>query len=297
MDPLTPDCRVRAKVTKKEAKMLEKKTPRETVNLNGVPETLLWPLWNRGMERRQKAPLIDDPISAELLDRIEYDFRGSFGEPNAGHPIRARVIDDAIREWLLDHPQGTIISLGEGLDSQFWRVDNGTLNWISVDLPESIALREQLLPQERRIRMISSSALDPAWMELAPKRETVFIVMAGLLMYFTEAEVGDLLRRVGDRFPGSHIFFDLIPQWFSRKTVKGMYVTKRYKAPIMPWGLNYGEYRKLLSIHPGLRLHRRMTYAELFPGRMRPYSYLVKIPWIKNNLAPWMVHLRVEVVD
>ena len=272
-------------------------TPPEKVNLEGIPETLLWPLWNRAMEQKTKAPLIDDPISADLMERIDYDFRGSFGKPNPGHAIRARVMDDAVKEWLQEHPEGTVISLGEGLDSQFWRVDNGRLNWISVDLPESVVLREQLLPTDSRMRLVACSALDSEWMAAAPQGEPVFIIMAGLLMYFKEAEVKDLLYRIGERFPGSRVFFDLIPRWFGQKTVKGMNVTKTYKAPVMPWSLNYGDYRTLLTFHPSYRIRNRMTYAEPFPDRMRPYAVLSRFAWIKNKMAPWMVHMEIRAEE
>ncbi len=262
--------------------------------LSGIPETLLWPLWNRAMEQKNKNSILDDPMSLDLLSRLDYDFRGSFGKPDAGHAIRARVIDDALKEWLVEHPSGPVVSLGEGLDSQFWRVDNGLVNWISVDLPESVGLREKMLPAEPRLKHVPCSALDPAWMEEVPKDKPVFIVLAGLLMYFTKTEVGDLMRRIGDRFPGSRLIFDVIPQWLSRKTLKGHYVTKSYRAPEMPWGLNYGDADKLLSFHPAYRIRHRMTYADPFPERMLPYSLLAKIPWARNNLAPWMVHMEIS---
>ena len=33
------------------------------------------------------------------------------------------------------HPAGTVVALGEGLETQFWRPDNGRVRWLSVDLP------------------------------------------------------------------------------------------------------------------------------------------------------------------
>ncbi len=159
-------------------------TGKDNVKLQGVPETLLWPLWSRASEQKRSDRLIDDLLSADMVDRIDYDFEGSFGKPNAGHAIRARVIDDAINSWLVANPEGTVISLGEGLDTQFWRVDNGSLRWISVDLPESIEIRRRFLPAEERMEVIACSALDDLWIERAPSGTNVFIVMAGLLMYF-----------------------------------------------------------------------------------------------------------------
>ncbi|UZJ36943.1 MULTISPECIES: class I SAM-dependent methyltransferase [unclassified Prosthecochloris] len=266
---------------------------KERVSLNGVPETLLWPLWNRAAEQKRKDRLIDDPMSADLVERIDYDFEGSFGKPNAGHAIRARVIDDALKLWLQKKPAGTVVSLGEGLDTQFWRVDNGKLCWISVDLPESIEVRKRFLPAEERIETITCSALDDLWIKKMPQGSEVFIVMAGLLMYFKEGEVRDLLYRLAEHFGESQIIFDVIPVWLSRKSLKGMKVTKTYTVPLMPWALNYGDYTWFNDIHPHLRIKRQMTYADPFPERMRPYSYLLPFQWLTNRLASGIVQLEI----
>lgn len=269
------------------------RTEKEAVKLQGVPETLLWPLWNRAAEQKRKDRLIDDPISADLVDRIDYDFEGSFGKPNAGHAVRARVIDDALKLWLEKNPEGTVISLGEGLDTQFWRVDNGTLRWISVDVAESIEVRRRFLPEEGRMETVVCSALDDLWLKKISQGSKTFVVMAGLLMYFREGEVRELLYRIAEHFCDSQVIFDVIPVWFSRKTLKGMKVTKTYTAPPMPWALNYGEYGWFDGIHPRCRIKRKMTYADPYPERMRPYSYLLAFPWLTNRLASGIVHLEI----
>ncbi len=266
----------------------------EAVNLEGVPETLLWPLWNRAAEQKRKDRLIDDPMSADLVERIDYDFKGSFGKPSAGHAVRARVIDDELKLWLEKNPDGTAVSLGEGLDTQFWRVDNGTLHWISVDVAESIEVRKQLLPVEERMENISSSALDELWLQNIPQGSKAFIIMAGVLMYFTEDEVRELLYRIADYFRDSLVMFDVIPVWFSRKSIRGMKVTRTYTAPVMPWGLNYEDYEWFNEIHPRCRLKRKMTFSDPFPDRMRPYSRLSKFTWIANRLAPGIVLLSID---
>lgn len=269
------------------------RTGKEAVSLQGVPETLLWPLWNRAAEQKRKDRLIDDPLSADLADRIDYDFKGSFGKPNAGHAVRARVIDDALKLWLEKNPAGTIVSLGEGLDTQFWRVDNGSMHWISVDVAESIEVRKRFLPAEERMEMVACSALDDLWIKKIQQGSEVFIIMAGLLMYFRESEVRDLLYRIAEHFCDSQVMFDVIPVWFSRKTLKGMKVTKTYTAPPMPWALNYGEYGWFDGIHPRCRIKRKMSYADPFPERMRPYSYLLAFPWLTNRLASGIVQLEI----
>ena len=269
----------------------EKYTPR----LDGVPETLLWPLWNRAAEQQVKQPLINDPMAVELLGKIDYDFEARFGKPNVGHPIRSRFFDDAATQWLQRNPQGLVISLGEGLDTQFWRIDNGAMRWLSVDLEESIRVRNQLLPEHGRIQTLSCSAFDRTWMDQVSDKGPVFILMAGLLMFFKESEIFSLFRDMADRFPGSEFIFDAIPPWLAAKSMnkKGWRITKTYTAPQMPWGIRYKDVDTILAVHPALQLKQRITYADVSPKRMRPYSWLTKIPKLRDTIAPWMLHVKI----
>ena len=264
-------------------------------NLGGVPETLLWPLWNRASEQRVEAPLIKDPMAADLVDRLDYDFQASFGKPNVSHAIRSRVFDDAVSAWLNHHPQGMVISLGEGLDTQFWRIDNGSMRWLSVDLEESIRLRRKLLPEHGRMTSLSCSAFDRIWMDHAPENEPVFIIMAGLLMYFEEQEIFSLLKDMADRFPGSEVIFDAIPPWIAAKTMKkkGWQVTKTYVAPRLTWGMHYRDIHRIAAVHPALQVKQKLSYDAPFPKRMRPYCWLTKIPGFRDRFAPWMLHLNI----
>lgn len=266
-----------------------------TPNLDGVPETLLWPLWNRAAEQRIKAPLINDPMATDLVERIEYDFAGSFGKPNAGHAIRSRFFDDAVSAWLKSNPEGMVISLGEGLDTQFWRVDNGYMRWLTVDLEQSIQIRQKLLPDHERMQAMTCSAFDRRWMARVPEKGPVFIIMAGLLMYFEEEEIFSLFRDMADRFPGSEFIFDAIPPWLAAKSMKknGWHVTKTYVAPPLPWGMRYKDIDSLERVHPALRVKKKITYAEAFPRRMRPYSWLTKITRLRDTIAPWMLHMEI----
>lgn len=264
------------------------------INLSGVPETMLWPLYNRGCEQRREDRLLDDPMALQLMEQIDYDYRKNFGKNNAGHPLRSRLFDDAIKTWLRDHPSGTVISLGEGLDTQFWRIDNGRLSWISLDVREAIDVREHFLPIHERVKNIACSALDYEWINEFPKSEPVFVVLAGVIMCFPEKDAKELLSRIAGHFHKCDIIFDMISEEYSKKTLKGIHITSSYQAPPMPWGLNYKKCKMLEDIHPALKIKQQMSFMDYYPERMRPYSYFRKIKWVIDNLAPWMVHLCVQ---
>lgn len=259
------------------------------VGLSGVPETMLWPLWNRAAEQRRKDRLIDDPLAAKLAERLDCDFPSLFGRPSVLHVIRARVSDDLIRAYLADHPAGNVVALGEGLETQFWRVDNPGCRWISVEVAEAAKLRHSLLPDSPQITTITCSALDPAWMDAVSADPPPFISAAGLLMYFNEIAVQDLLSAIARRFSGAHLFFDTIPPGFSRRTLQGYKVTRRYMAPPMPWGINVGRIPAFLE-KAGWTTAFVKTYAEPFPQRTPVLSFLDRIKAARERLAPALVH-------
>ena len=265
------------------------------VDLSGVPETMLWPLWNRACEVRRDDRLIEDPMAADLVAGIDYDFAGHFGRYSVFHAIRARYSDDLIRAYLAaDQDSPTVVALGEGLDTQFWRLGDDRLRWISVDLPEAVAVRRRLLPAHPRVTLIAASALDPAWMAAVAGTAPPFITASGLLMYFREAEVVGLLRRIAETLPGAQIFFDAIPPFFSRKTMRGFNVTKTYRAPQMPWGIAIDEIPGFIQQIPGLQVVSVQSYVEPFPQRTRLYRWLSRISLLRHRFAASLVHLRCE---
>jgi O-methyltransferase involved in polyketide biosynthesis len=215
--------------------------------LANVPETMLWALHNRASEARRSDGVLVDPESIRIHEAMDYDFAGNFGNPAGSLAVRAAEIDRVLRRWLEQSPDGLVVSLGEGLETQARRVDNGRVRWLSVDLPDSIRLRERFIPPTARFRHLALSALDPAWMDAVDPSAGVFIVAQGLLMYLDPRGVADLFTAIGARFPAAEMVFDTIPPWFSHLTLMGLRQTPRYQLPRMPWGINRA------AIEPTLR--------------------------------------------
>ena len=120
------------------------------VELEGVPGTLLWNLYHRAAEARRPGTLLEDPRAIELVDAIDFPFE-RFGEPTMAqwHALRVLTFDAAIRRFLAAHPGGTVVALGEGLETGFWRVDDGRVRWLTVDLHETVEVRRRMLPDDR----------------------------------------------------------------------------------------------------------------------------------------------------
>lgn len=262
-------------------------------NLSGVPETLLWALYNRAMEASRPDTQLDDPLAVRLVEAINYDYVRSFGRPGSGQVVRALLSDRLIRIWLQDHRGGQVVALGEGLETQFFRVDDGHVHWLSIDLPEVIALRAELLPNTERHRNMACSALDFHWMNEVDPRHGVFITAVGLLKYLPPLEVRRLIAAIAERFPSAEMVFEVVPHFLVRLARAGWYrPTVHYTAPAMYWGLNRNELPTMLAWHPNIAEVREIDFRG---GRGFRYRILLPIlrrfPWIGDRLFS-LVHIR-----
>ncbi|KOV60424.1 class I SAM-dependent methyltransferase [Streptomyces sp. MMG1121] len=263
------------------------------VDLEGVPETLLWNLYQRAYEARQPRSVLDDPKAVELVERIDYPFEETFGTPSPllaqGQALRVRTFDAAVRTFLEEHPDGTVVTLAEGLETQFWRVDNGRARWLCVELPETAEVRRALLPDEERRRTLAKSALDLSWRDEVDASQGVLVTAQGLLMYLRPAEVQGLIAGCAEGFPGGTLVFDAVPRWFSERTMRGeMKTAQGYVTPPMPWALDAGELQKVRTAHPAITEVRELP----LPRGRGPYygavwPVLRRLPGARN-LRPTM---------
>jgi O-methyltransferase involved in polyketide biosynthesis len=262
----------------------------------GVSETMLWSLYNRASEARRSDGAFVDPESVRIQSAIDYDFAAHFGVPLGSLAARAIEIDRALRSWLGRHPEGVVVSLGEGLETQSRRVDNGRMRWLTVDLPDAIRLRGRFLAPTQRFRHIAASALDPVWMDAVDPSSGVFIVAQGLLMYLAPERVRQLFVSIADRFPGSQVVFDTIPRWFSDLTLLGLNQTASYRLPPMPWGINRDEVEQTLrSWHPRVATVAFLSYRSP-RGLPRLFAGITDQLPVARHRVPGLVYVTIADV-
>ena len=259
--------------------------------LSGVSNTMLWTLHHRATEALRPDTILHDPGSVRIYRSIDYDFKRHFGAPNGSLAARAAGIDRVLRQWIARHPDGTVVSLGEGLETQSRRVDNGRVRWLSVDLPKAIILRERFLPPTDRFLHIPISVLDPTWMDAVGPAADVLIVAQGLLMYLEPNTLPALFANICTSFTAAEMVFDVVPRWFSRLTLLGLDRTPHYRLPPMPWGINRDE------VEPALRgsmpnLSRINFLAYHMPrGWPQVAAEMVHhLPFVRNEV-PSLVHI------
>ncbi|MEL7046890.1 MAG: class I SAM-dependent methyltransferase [Pseudomonadota bacterium] len=188
--------------------------PRVSVELGPVQETLLIPLYGRAMETRRKNGLLCDEKAKEIQESLNYDF-GKWRKTGSplGACLRTVMFDEYVRAFLNEHPLGTVVEVGCGLNTRFERIDNGRATWFELDLPDSMALRRQFFDDEPRRTMIDANVLETDWMaRVAATGGPWCFVSEAVLIYLDAHDVETVLRNLATRFSGSWLVMDTASQ-------------------------------------------------------------------------------------
>lgn len=190
-------------------------------NISGVAKTAWYCCGVRWEDAQKKNPVCGDHFAELFMDeeaRAVFALFSAFRIPNAANATRTRIIDDWLRDRLLADPDQLVILLGAGFDSRAFRLPGG--RWIEIDQPALIGNKEQLLPAARSPQPLTRIPLDFATERLADKLQTVegehpIVVMEGVSMYLSQAEMKSTLRALSWAFPRHTLMMDLMTKHFA----------------------------------------------------------------------------------
>lgn len=244
-------------------------TDSQKINLGSVQETMLLPLWGRAVETQKQQPLLIDYKAVSIINSIPYDFtviaRNISKLSRSSWVARSIFFDRKINKFIEKYPYATIVNVGCGLDTTFDRIDNGTLHWIDLDLPDAIELRKKYFQETDRSRFIAKSVFDSSWYSNIGKKENVMLLIAGVLYYFDEQDVKKLFIDFRSSLPGCEIIFD----YSSRLGINlaNKQVIKKggmNEAAFLRWGIDnifdiekWGEYIKVICSMPMFKEHKK----------------------------------------
>ena len=249
----------------------------ETITLSGVPETMLQTVYARAKESRGRGA-IRDLKAEEIIGRLDYDF--SLADKDAamysGVIARTIVLDRLVGEYLAAHPGATVMNLACGLDTRCYRMQ-GYAHWYNLDLPETIAVREALLPESGSISQLAMSAMDDWGAAVEGPSGPALVIIEGLTMYLTQADVQRIFAVIAGRFPAATVFTEtmnpMVVKRFKEKSIEGS------KAKFT-WGVKDG--RALAALLPGFRLVGEHCLTEGMAAFVPVYRLLDKLPLIRN---------------
>ncbi|MEO1377349.1 MAG: class I SAM-dependent methyltransferase [Cyanobacteria bacterium J06635_10] len=258
------------------------------INLGTIQETLLIPLLARARELEQAEPIVTDPKSLEIIQKLDYDFEKFSTSNNSliGSCLRGMIIDNWVSNFLQQHPQGTVIEIGAGLNTRFERLDNGKLRWFDLDLPDVIHLRQKFFAETSRRQFISASVLDNDWIERVKETSTppYMLVAEGVLMYLSEQQVKQLFDKLIENFYDSQFAFDSI----SPLMVKNQQYHDSIKHMSANFDWSISDISEIQNWNSGLMAIEIVTFANLEAKFLRRFSLINRllfkyIPLLRNT--------------
>jgi len=233
-------------------------TTKAKLTLTPEQETLLITLFAKA---KPGNPLFFDQRARDILNRIDYDFARLHVPFKTVVLVcqRAKRLDTVVRDFLAQHPQAVVLQLGCGLDSRFWRVDDGQVDWYDLDMTPVIELRRLFFTGIQRYHSIAASVTDVGWMdEVTAGGRPVLVVAEGLLMYLGEPDVQRLVLRLRETFPGCRLIADV----FSRLTARSatQHPSLKQTGATIGWGID--DPCEMEAWAPGLRLLEEWYFTD-----------------------------------
>ncbi|PID57611.1 methyltransferase [candidate division KSB3 bacterium] len=265
-----------------------------STRLKDVPETLLIPLWARAAESVHPDPIIRDDKAVDMIKKIDYDF-SKFEHSwmsQVGVAIRTELLDKSTQDFIVRHPKAVIINIGAGLDTRFSRIDNGSIRWYDLDLPEVIALKKQFFEENDRYRMIAKSVFDTSWYnEIERAGAAVLILAEGILMYFDEEQVKSLFHHLITHFPGAMMLFEMLAPFMVGKS-KHHEAVKKIGGAEFKWGISNS--RVMESWNPHIRIVNEANYFDYHKKRWRGMRFLAAISILKHRMNNRIVQVQFQ---
>lgn len=249
----------------------------EKVTLSGVPETMLQTIYARARESATRGA-ITDKKAEEIIGKLHYDF--SLAEKDtamrSGVIARTIVLDKLVNAFLAAHPGAIVVNIACGLDTRCYRMA-GSSHWYNLDLPETIAVRKKLLPESGAISQIALSAMDDWGGQIAESGAPALIVIEGLTMYLTQADVQRIFAVIARRFSRATVLVEtmnpMVVKRFKEKSIEGSHAK-------FTWGVKDG--RALASLLPGFRFVEEHGLTEGMAVFVPIYKVLDKLPAVRS---------------
>lgn len=249
----------------------------EKITLTGVPETMLQTVYARARESAGRGAIRDE-TAEQIIGSLDYDF--SLAEKDtamrSGVIARTIVLDRLVGAWLGRHPGTVVVNLACGLDTRCYRM-KGYQHWYNLDLPETIAVRQRLLPESGAISQLAMSAMDDWGAAIRETDAPALVIIEGLTMYLSEADVRRIFEVIAARLPKAEVFVETmnpaVAKRFKERSIEGSHAK-------FTWGVKHG--RALAALLPGFRFVEEHSLTEGMAVFAPVYKLLDKLPAVRN---------------
>ncbi len=206
--------------------------------------------------------------------------------------VRSKNMDLYIRRFLKEFKDGIVINVGCGLESFYYRNDNGYATWYNLDLPEVLELRRKYFKNNPREINLAYDMFDYRWMDEINVKpdQAVLVVVAGVFHYFREEEVLDFINALNG-LGNVEVVFDAV-------SMAGLKVAQKHlrdtgnKEAYMYFGLdNLHEFVDKLDYEPrSCKMMRYYKYIRKFKAFSPDTTMRFTVSDNMNMLK--MVHIK-----
>lgn len=184
-------------------------------NMTTIEDTLFLPVLERIYASEKFPQILRDDKALELKAKLPAHLKDQKLQNQyaalAG-AVRSANFDRYIRNFLKRNPGGVIVQLGCGLDTTFYRCDNGSAIWYDVDFPESINVRKTVLRETEREHFYAGNPFLCEWLaeiRCQHPQIPVLVTAGGLLHYFDRKKVIGLMQKI-QKYGNVELIFDAL---------------------------------------------------------------------------------------
>lgn len=170
-----------------------------------VPANLVQPLWLRSRESLVDNGLVYDPIAASACQRCQLApecLSGDVMQKQLLHATLTQLCDQQVTRFLNRYPDAWVVNVGAGLDTRFYRVDNGRCHWLELDVTENLLWRQKLFHRSERYHHQCGNVDELSWLDELPIPESapVLILCEHALLDCNERQVAQFVQGLGRHF-------------------------------------------------------------------------------------------------
>lgn len=243
--------------------------------IGGTAETMLQELYARARESERAHHRIWDPKAVETVRRMRHEFTETDHDTEMSSEVMARtiVLDQMVSEYIRKNPEAILINIACGMDTRFYRVDNGKITWYNVDLPVTMALRAEYIQEDKRVVNITASAMEDEWTKYVRNTgQPVLIIAEGFSMYLTEKDIRQILSVISHHFSDVTVFMEFMnPRFVKKKTDASAW----HSDTAFTWGIRSGK--ELVALCPAFHWIEDRSIVEGMEQISLVYKVIGKI--------------------
>lgn len=228
-------------------------------------------LYFRAVDADDPESILGDIYAKQLINKIPLDIVDTMGQDLRYVKfwcLRARRIDQWVRDFMAEHPECTVVNLSCGLDTRNHRLQPpASVRWFDVDHPEVMEFRRRVLSRpsgDYRTTAVDIADDDTSWIYAFPKDRPTLVVAESNMFYLKPGIAKGIFHTVADHFSqGGQIAFDVLGSMCAALINMKMATAQKNSGMKILWPVD--DPRSVTKIHPNLRVMDEMRYSDDMP--------------------------------